>query len=191
MPYRPRCTAAWPVYTTNIRTYRRGSGTPTMYFYISAGRCTIHTVNYYTKVLYPLQVPNQLPSWYVSNKYPLGNLSKLCQSQPMTSYEFAHHYPINDESKERDVLYMFWTNRSTWPTHSINCLVNGIEARLLNKLSSEWAGLCTSSTDVAIFISWITSSDDLRAALPCLHRWVNRPTQIAIVHGADTTHSCS
>ena len=37
-PYRPWCTPAWPVYYTNIRTYRRGSGTPNMYVYISAGR---------------------------------------------------------------------------------------------------------------------------------------------------------
>ena len=38
------------------------------------------------------------------------------------------------------IIHMFWTIRSTRPIHSINCRVNGIEARSLDKLSSEWAG---------------------------------------------------
>ena len=38
-------------------------------------------------------------------------------------------------------------------------------------------------------ICWISSSGDLPVALPYLLRWVNRPTQIAIVHRANGPHS--
>lgn len=46
-------------------------------------------------------------------------------------------------------------------------------------------------TDVSIFISRITSFGDLQVALPCLQRWVDRPTQIAIVHQTNRPHSQS
>lgn len=42
-PYRPWGISAWPLYYTNIRPYRRGSGT---YASISAGRCSTHSFDY-------------------------------------------------------------------------------------------------------------------------------------------------
>lgn len=128
------CTPACPVYTTSIRTYRRGSGHLTCKFRYRpagtlctlAGRCTTHI----HKIFLPTPGTNQLPSWYWLIYLPrlkqipfLGNLSKLCQS---STHDLIWICPplripnaLNDESKERDV-FIFVLNQPLDMAHSLD-----------------------------------------------------------------------
>ena len=91
MPYRPWCIPAWPVYKTNIRTYRRGPVHPTcMFIYRPAGMYFGRPVHHtHCQLLYKSSIPTpgtkSIAQMIRLKKIPFGQLE---QTLPISTYDF-------------------------------------------------------------------------------------------------------